>query len=60
MKWEENFYIGGDEYFIGYENGTHHICEVYPTSCDDAYKVVFSGMYHKCLEYKDELLMSLY
>lgn len=47
----ENFFTGGEEYFIKYENGTHVIKRV----DFEENTIIFTGNYEKCLGYKKVL-----
>jgi len=48
----ENFYTGGNEYFIVFERGTHHICVV-DYNCNPR---IFTGSYEKCLQEKERII----
>lgn len=52
--WLENFYTGGQEYIIGYKNGTHYIKKVLP-DCYPESETIFVGPYKECLVVKKRL-----
>lgn len=42
----KNFYLGGNQLVIRYENGTHRVFEEYQN-----YKEVYNGTFEECVKY---------
>ena len=57
MTMTENFFTGGTEFIITYQNGTHHIKEIsYNDNGETILTVIFTGNYEKCLAEKQRII----